>query len=428
MSSTQRTCCTLTLALLVAAAPAANAADDELPRVSLRGFGTLGAVHSSERNADFVSGFFQPNGAGATRRWAHTVDSRLGAQLDAKFSDKLTAVVQLVAQGQHDNSYTPGLEWANVKYDFTPDFYVRAGRTVTTQYMLSESRLVGYANPWVRPPQEVYGLVPLTNKDGVDAAYRLHFGDVTSTLRASYGFTDKKLPNGGRVKARDIVDLSSSAEYGPASLRVSYSTGRVDLTYGPLDQLDAALANFGSTAGAFGFTGAASQASALRQKYRFADEPISLLAVGAMYDKDEWVLMAEWAKFGGHSVLADSKAWYVTAGYRIREFTPHVTVARLTAERSSEPGIATAGLPPGLAAGAAAINGGLGQVVAGTTFAQRSIALGVRWDVARNTALKVQYDRLKLDADSSGRLLNVQPNFQRGGTVNVFSVAVDFVF
>ena len=46
----------------------------------------------------------------------------------------------------------------------------------------------------------------------------------------------------------------------------------------------------------------------------------------------------------------------------------------------------------------------------------------------RNAALKLQYDRLNLDAGSSGRLGNVHPAFQPGGTVNVFSVAVDFVF
>jgi hypothetical protein len=48
--------------------------------------------------------------------------------------------------------------------------------------------------------------------------------------------------------------------------------------------------------------------------------------------------------------------------------------------------------------------------------------------VARNVAAKLQYDRINLDSWSSGRLANVQPNFRPGGTVNVFSIAVDFVF
>jgi hypothetical protein len=105
-----------------------------------------------------------------------------------------------------------------------------------------------------------------------------------------------------------------------------------------------------------------------------------------------------------------------------------MTLARLMADRRPESGITTAGLPPPLASAAGAINAGLNTLVDLAAFSQRSVALGTRWDFAKNTALKVQYDRLDLDATSSGRLGNVQRGFQPGGTVNVFSVAVDFVF
>jgi hypothetical protein len=296
-------------AMLACAVPAGAATDppDEAPRVSLRGFGTLGAVHANARNADVVSGFFQPNGAGETRPWAHTVDSKLGLQADAKITEQLSAVVQVVSQGRYDNSYTPQVEWANLKYQFTPDFDVRVGRTVTTQFMLSEARLVGYANPWIRPPQEIYGLVPITNKDGIDAAYRLRFGEVTNTLRASYGTTNAKIPHGS-VKARDIVDMSATTEYGPASFRVSYATGRVDLHAASLDAVDAALKGFSAALPPIpAFAPTRAQAAALAEKYRFDDAPISLIAVGASYDRDHWLLMAEWAKFDGHSMLADSR-------------------------------------------------------------------------------------------------------------------------
>jgi hypothetical protein len=43
-------------------------------------------------------------------------------------------------------------------------------------------------------------------------------------------------------------------------------------------------------------------------------------------------------------------------------------------------------------------------------------------------ALKAQYDHVDLDEKSAGRFGNVQPAFQRGGSVNLFSLALDFVF
>ena len=46
----------------------------------------------------------------------------------------------------------------------------------------------------------------------------------------------------------------------------------------------------------------------------------------------------------------------------------------------------------------------------------------------RNIDLKLQYDRINLGAGSAGTLINVQPGFQRGGTVNLLTIAIDFVW
>ena len=105
------------------------------------------------------------------------------------------------------------------------------------------------------------------------------------------------------------------------------------------------------------------QALALADKYRFEDAPISGVTVGASYDRAQWLFMTEWAKFNGHSVLADSSAWYMTGGRRIRDFTPYVTVARLKADRRSEAGISTAGMPPALAATATRLNAGVNTAI-----------------------------------------------------------------
>ena len=52
----------------------------------------------------------------------------------------------------------------------------------------------------------------------------------------------------------------------------------------------------------------------------------------------------------------------------------------------------------------------------------------MRWDAAKDVDLKLQYDRVRLDANSIGRLGNAQPDFRAGPDVNAVSIAVDFVF
>src|SRR5580692_4917061 len=140
--------------------PAGVRASDEDPAssmFSLHGFGTLGEVYSDAHAADFVGSPFQPNGAGYSRSWAPGVDSKVGLQLGAQFSDQLSAIVQIVSQHLYDNTWRPQLEWANVNYQPIADLSIRVGRSVAAPFLFSDTSLVGYTYPWVRPPIELYG-------------------------------------------------------------------------------------------------------------------------------------------------------------------------------------------------------------------------------------------------------------------------------
>jgi hypothetical protein len=59
---------------------------------------------------------------------------------------------------------------------------------------------------------------------------------------------------------------------------------------------------------------------------------------------------------------------------------------------------------------------------------QNTVSIGSRWDFMRNTDLKLQLDRTRIGAGSTGGLINIQPGFQLGGSVTVFSATIDFVF
>jgi len=405
-----------------------------MPEFKFSGFGTVAAVHSSEKNADFVGTVFQPNGAGYTSAWSLAPDSKLGGQVGAVFNDKFSAVVQVVSQHQYDNSFTPMVEWANLKYQVTPEFSLRLGRIALPSYLLSESRFVGYASPWVRPPDEVYSVLPITSNDGVDATYRSQIGGVNNTLQAYYGKSSARVPGSTTAKSNPSWGLNDSVEFGSFTLRAGYSSMKLDLDgvtsldpiFNGLKGLSAGLASVPMPA----FQTASAEALALVEKYKLNGMALSAIALGVNYDPGTWFVMSELVALKGDGFLANSRSWYLSSGYRFGNFTPYATYSSTKADVPVEPGISTAGLAavPPLAAGAAGLNAGLNTTLGSFNSTQSSFSLGLRWDFMKNMALKTQYDRLSISEDSHGRLRNTQPGFQPGGKVDVVSVALDFVF
>jgi hypothetical protein len=394
---------------MLATAQAADA-----PDLAFNGFGTIGVVRSSEDRADFVADTFRPEGAGHSGDWSAKVDSRLGLQLTTGLTPRLTGVAQLVLEQRYDDTFKPTVEWANLKYEFTPEFYLRAGRSVLPGVLISEYRKVGYALPWVRPPQEVYRLQALTSSDGLDAGYSYRLGEFSNTIRANVGRRDVKSPGGVESNVRDLFVLSGSAERGPLSLQLTYQHAR--LTVQGVEALFDAFRQFGP------------EGEEIADRFDFDRKTVEFVGFGASYDSGDWFLMSEFAKFYSRTFLGDSHGWYVTGGYRLGDFTPYLTVARMQVDTAtSHPGLTLDGLPPPLVEIAAGLNAALNHLLE-TSPAQKSISLGTRWDFARNLALKAQFDYLDLHRDSPGVLVNEQPDFRRGGSVSLFSLALDFVF
>jgi hypothetical protein len=400
---------------------ASDAQADSASLFSLSGFGTLGAVHSSENRADFTSSYLKPNGAGFSHGWSTDVDSLIAGQLTVQPSSQFSAVVQVVSEQLYDGTYRPHIEWANLKYEPTPDVTVRLGRTVLPSFMFSDTRKVGYANPWVRPPVEVYSLVPISNSDGIDASYRLHLGEWVQTLTGTYGKSDPRLPSsvGGSAHGRDMWLLSDTIEYAAFSVHLAYQ--HVVLTVPALNALFEALRDFGP------------QGAALANRYEQVDKGARFIGVGAQYNPGSWFLMGEWGNTDYHSVLGESTAWYASTGYRWSryrwaEVTPYLTYSEARANsNTSDPGLSVMGLPPALMEPVLALNAGLNTLLSAIAV-QKTVGVGARWDLIRNAALKIQYDRSRLGGGSHGTLINVQPGFKPGGTVNLFTATIDFVW
>ncbi|HUW76662.1 MAG TPA: hypothetical protein VMV70_08255 [Gallionella sp.] len=402
------------LALALYSTGARADAPEDKPIFSFSGFGTLGVVHSSENQADFTSSILKPNGAGYSHALSPDVDSLIGGQVTANFTPKLSAVLQVIAEQNYNNSYRPHVQWANIQYQLTPEFSVRAGRTVLPTFLLSDTRKVAYTYPWVRPPLEVYRLAPITASDGIDASYQIHVGDITNNLQVHVGKSDNQLPNNaGDIKARQSWSLAYTGEYHATTLHIGYES--THLTLDGVRPIFDAFRQFGP------------EGIALANKYDVDNKALSVITMGARYDPGKWFVMGEVGHLVTHSFFGKATGWYLSGGYRLGEFTPYLTYGEAKADNLSDPGLNLSTLPPSLAGPAAGLNAALNSLLS-TKVVQNTLSIGGRWDFMTNVALKLQYDHTDIGTGSSGMLSNIQPGFQTGGKVNMFSATIDFVF
>lgn len=333
---------------------------------ALSGFGTFAATHSSLTTADFASGQFQAAGAGASRNVDFEDDSKLGLQVQAHFTNKISALAQVVAHEDYASRFRPALVWAYINYAFTPDFNVRVGRIEVPNFLAADYSEVGYALPWVRVPRGLYNLEPVTSSDGIDASYRMHFGGITDTVRVIAGTTTLHTPGPFRIRVTSALGLFDTIERGPLTWRVAYMHAHLQLPFAP-------------------------QSSS------------TVYTTGASLDMSKWFVQAEIARQTASGISPGYIGGYASAGVRIARLTPYVTYAQT--HSLDHP-----------------------TSVMNLNFGERDLSAGMRWDFANNVDLKLQYDHVSAPANSTGWFTNFAPGFQLGPSANVVTATLDFVF
>lgn len=402
------------------------------------GFGTLGAVHSDSREADFRGSIIQPNGAGRSKANMFGVDTKLGLQASADIGNGFSATVQAVADHRADNSYTPQFEWANLKYQINDTVHVRAGRVVAPVFMISDFRNVGFAQTTVRPAYEVYMLNPITHLDGAEVGAKFGVAGGTLRLQATAGRVKLTVKNRGHDDAIQVTgsdrNFNMSYEQGSSTVRLGVNRTKTNSESGQIAQMDRAFA----AAAAFPAFGYPTPNANLH------DIKATLWDLGYVYDDGKWLGQAEYvrARSEGPSVQ-DTDAWMALLGYRVGKWTPYGGYSRMT---SKEPPLKYAEPRnpfPGVAMAQQLVDGiNTFDNVINTHNQQHTLTLGARYDFYKNVALKFQWDRsfkpaMGPSASPGGRwtglnrgvFINPTDAFVRGAyTVNLYTVTLDFVF
>lgn len=392
------------LALSLAAACSAHAGDDTFS-YRFSGFGTAGYTRTTSDDVLLVNpGQFK----GAQRGGSALVDSRVGGQLDFTFTHKLSATVQGIAQQDAKGRFAPQLEWAFVRYKPTDNVSVRVGRLGWPAYLVSDYRYVGYANPWLRAPIEVYNLASLDYFEGADASWTHGVGGGFLTLQALGGHASSALPDtaerSARIKVNQLVGAYATYEIGNLRLRGGLSTGKATYNSASLDMLYGGLA----------MTGFGDVATRLDADNRRA----TFISFGGTYDAHNILATGEYAKLRSSGLLGSANGWYGTLGYRFGNVMPYATYAGYSKrDDSAQYAVPAVGPLLPLALGVDGLAGG---------NSQHTASVGVRWDVHSNVAIKAQFDHVR-PAAAGGDFTHIAPGFT-GHPVNVVSAVVDFVF
>ena len=397
----------LTAAFAGACGLASNAAHADAlswdPSFTFSGFGTIGYVQTNTDKADFVS---PGQASGASKDGSFNPDSKLGGQVNAKANNVFSATVQAVTRYNGQGNWKPSVEWAFVKAQATPELAVRAGRIGLPFYMVSDYLNVDYSNLWLRPPQDVYGQVNFSHFDGADAIYQTSLGSTTVTGQVFYGETNTKTTV--RIHSHQQVGLNLTAEFDNGiTLRLGRAQAKITVDSTALD----------------GLVGILSQTpfASVGQELAVTNKSASFTGAGISYDHDNFVGSAEFTKRKTASYVSSTTGWSVTGGYRLGKFTPYAVVSKLKVDSSNVNDTIPAGVPQ-----LAALRAGVEGLLASQNIAQKTNSLGLRWDAYKNIAVKAQFDRVKTNG-GPGLFVKLQPGFD-SSSINVYSVAVDFVF
>ena len=375
------------------------------PCLQLSGFGTLGMVYTGARNLRFTRVNVNQSGG---ENPALGPDTVLGVQGNLSFGQNVSAVVQVVSRENALGDYAPNVNLAFLNLALTPQLTVRAGRLRTPFFMLSETFDLNYANPWIRPPVEIYGMFPFNEFDGIDFLMRTHFGGFNVEFHPYLGRSVRPLFHDGRGRLQG-GGLNVTVTNGRLSVFAAHGRARFSMKWKEKD--------FTAFSNALS---AAPNGERILQSLSGGAVHGTFSSVGFQWDDSRWLLIGEYNRLRPDRYIHEGHAWEITAARRFGRFMPYLTLAKhsndkqITQERT----------------GVAFLDAVLEAHLAARNLAQRSATLGLRWDFYRNAAFKLEYGHAKVGKRAWGSFYPKDPMSTRVEKrhVNTVGASVDFMF
>ncbi len=400
------------LALALVGCLPAMAAEPGERRLTLGGFGTVGAIYHDQDGREYRRSNNQSRGA-ESGKIDFLTDSLVGLQLNAAWSQQLEFVVQAVSRRDAERNWEPRLTRAFVRWAPDPSLMLRLGRLGYELLPRADSRDIGYSYLPIRPPPEVFGLLPHDDFDGADVVYTLPLGEGLGRAKLFGGHTGGKIAyaDGQQQRIDDSAIWGGHLEYLYESWAFRVGTG-VFLAHDEpqVDALVAALRQAGTP-----------ESQSLADELAKKERRTVFTSLGVAYDESPWQLRLFLVQADSEH-LPGPKLRFGTllAGYTIDKLTPYAMFSVI----DSYADIRGTGLPD--TPQTAPLNAAARDAQTRAQPQQHSFSLGLRYDIAPKIDLKVQVDQVQLRGSSLVFDRNTPP--QVHGDMTVFGVALDFVF
>ncbi len=316
-----------------------------------------------------------------------THGNHIGLQANAEVNKKLKAVLEMQAHGG-DEGYGINMQWAYGDYELNDNFTVRFGRMKGPFYMVSEYTEVGYAYPWVSPPQALYSTNPMTHMVGLDLLFNTSSRGVDYLLEvystggkhkavALPNFVDSSANTGGLKKGdtvnfetHNMIGFNALIDFGSVSFRAGYFDTKVDVP-----------------------------------AFNLQNEGGKFMGLGMIVDWSSWLLYAEYIDRDTtpnlQAAFPDARAAYVTLGRRFGTYLPYLTYSMLTKGKDKSP----------------------------YALMETSVALGLRYDIGDASALKLEAMQVRPQSESGD--IGTYGLFYapiQNNTATVFTISYDMVF
>jgi len=391
--------------------------------IQFSGFGTLGMIYTHDKELRYI----RPS----TNHPGHEnpdlgPDAVLGVQANVALGSNASLVLQAISRESTLGSYKPRASLAFLSYAFTPNVTVRAGRLRTPFFMLSESIDINYANPWIRPPSEIYSMFPFSELDGIDLL--LTFGGIGGfdiELHPYYGTSNLPIYQDGKGHLKNVRGLNITATRGHLTLFAGHGQTNFSLKWRGRDfQM---LSQYLQPPLVLNGDDILQDLSGSDGKGRFS-------VAGIQWDDGKWQFIGEYNRLRANRYTHHAHAWELTAGRRFGEFMPYITIASHTEDQPITTKRAALAMPiPGVGE---QLDEALDTFLAARNLSQSSATLGLRWDFYKSTAFKLEFTRAHIHNRSWGSFFPKDPDAPPATlnkrmwkrSVNTLGVSVDVTF
>ena len=400
---------------LLSAAIVAVLASMPAQAIQFDGFMTAGAamivdIDDADKGNIYIGGL---GDRGISEDLSFERDTRFGLQISSDVTENMSVVAQLLGRGDRGN-FNAIIEWAYIDYEFHETTSVHVGKIKQPVYLVNDYVEVGYAYPWIRPPQEVYLLNnPLNTVNGIELLLQFSVGPGTLSFQPYLGSNREDIPNaqGAFFEAENIYGMD--IKYSGRGYAVHASNFQCEV----------------KTTG--GFTTDANNPFGQPLNVDLNGKgDCDVTAAGFNLDMANIVVYAEWTQRTTTDTLSrpfgDTEGYYATIGYRFGKFLPHITFASIEGEASTvQPGAIT-------------------EPISGASFnfpiqIQTSITAGLRYEVNDSAALKFEYQVVDVEQDpaelqAANQAFNYglfNTNFSQSppqSQVGIMSIALDVIF